>query len=366
MNLSLIQTSKLNTEPILYKKTNFILYTIEKGATPYIYFHMIKNANNIITVPTIYLNKMHDLTKFIDTHFTKYSHIGTFLFNDENFVFYEIILDNLGFLPTYESDSWWKVTPYEIIYTQTVLIYAIDQYYIDFFKKNPDILYIFKGALKYETPIVGYIGIDSSELNQQILLNDLNYKDGTKNKSGYYFGIIEQAYFQSLYTDLSPTEDLIKLINDNYIREMTPSKNNEITIKHDKFYLNNSYIGEVPQYCNNRTFTLYQFNENFIYLKSDKKLKKCKTQDFYIKRKNSGCMIRYVLFLKKTSITYKLKTGYDSFCYGKVSPTWFPTYMVRNLDQMSALSYHWSVDNDLDPEYITKKDKDMLIKIKLK
>ena len=351
----------LEKNMIFHKKTNFILYTIEKGDIPYIYFHMIKNVNHIITVPSINLNKLGDSTHFMDTHFTQYEYKGTLHLNDENFAFYEII-DNAGFSPTYESDSWWSVTPYEIIYTHHVLNFPIDQYYISFFKQNPITLYLFKGDIKYETPIIGYIGVDESELNQQFLLNDVNYKK--EKGKGYYFGILEQAYFQSLYTDLSPTEGLIKLVNDNYIRTMTPLKQNEISIKHGKFYLNSMYIGAVPPNCEKNNFTLHQFNENFIYLKSDTIIKTCNTHNYFIKRKNPGCIIRYVLFLKKSSISPKLKRGYDSFSYGIIAPIWFPTYMVKDTNQFVALSYHWTKDSNLDPEYITKKDKAIIVKIK--
>ena len=353
MNLSLNLSLDQNTT--LHKKSNFLIYTIEKGDTPYLYYHMIKNINNYISLPSIYLNKISDSTHFMDKNFTQYDYKGTLLWNDENFIFYEINLNNVGFTPTYDNDSWWRVTPYELIYTHTVLMYLIDQYYISFFKSNPETLFVFNDSIKYETPIIGYIGVDESELNQQILLSDINYR------KGYHFGSIEESYFQSLYADLSPNEDLIKLINHNYIHTMSSS--NEITIKNNKFHLNNIYIGAVPPNCGGK-FTLHYFNENFIYLKGDKKLKKCITHDYYIKRKTPGCIIRYVLFLKKTSISPKMKKGYNSYCYGKNAPHWFPTYVVKEASQFSEISYHWSTDSNLDPEYITRRDKDTLIRIK--
>ena len=61
----------------------------------------------------------------MDKHFTDYTYKGTLFWNDENFIFYEIN-DKVGFIPTYFEDSWWKVTPYEIIYTKEVLHFPID------------------------------------------------------------------------------------------------------------------------------------------------------------------------------------------------------------------------------------------------
>jgi hypothetical protein len=345
MNLNLTKRTDI------HKKSNFMLYTIEKGDTPFLYYHMVKNANQIITMPTIYLKTIGDATSFMDKHFTDYEYKGTLIWNDENYIFYEIV-DTIGITPTYYLDSWWKVTPYEIMYTQKVLTFPIDKYYFSFFKENPQSLFIIEKGLKYETPIVGYIGLDEIELNEQFLLSKTNYK------KGYYFSTIEKAYFDSLYADVTPNGHLVKLINYN-VRD---TKSTEIEVKHDKFYLNNAYIGDVPPNCNKTTYKLDNYNENFIYLRSDKKLK-CATE-YFVKRKDPGCMIRYVIFLKKSSITPKMKRGYDSFTYGNNAPYWFPTYMVRKSDQFVPLSYHYSVDNSLQAEYIHKRDKDTLIRIK--
>jgi len=339
----------------IHKKSNFMLYTIEKGDTPFVYYHMIKNANKIITLPTIYLNSVEDSINFMNKHFTDYIYKGTLLWNDENYIFYEIV-EYIGLTPLYFTDSWWKVTPYEILYTQKVLTFPIDKYYLSFFKEFPQTLFIFHGKIKYETPIVGYIGLDAIELNQQFLLNKLNYD------KGFHFSSIEKAYFESLYADLSPSGNIVKLINYNYINDIP--KDGAIHVKNNKFYLNNTYIGDVPPNCNKAEYTLDQFNDNFIYLRSDKKLKKCISYDYYIKRKDPGCMIRYVIFLKKTSLTSYMKRGYDSFTYGKHAPYWFPKYVVRNVNQFVPLSYHYSADSNLEPDYINKKDKDTSIRIK--
>lgn len=111
-----------------------------------------------------------------------------------------------------------------------------------FFKLHPQLFYIFDVNIKYEVPIVVYLGIDNEELNQQILLNDINYKKGT-NGYGYWFTTLEEAYYRSIYDDLTPEENLIKLHNKKYIHYDTLLENNTIITKDDKFYLNNIYIG---------------------------------------------------------------------------------------------------------------------------
>ena len=64
----------LEKKTTLHKKSNFILYTIEKGEIPYLYFHMIKNVNQLITVPSIYLNKIKESIDFMDVHFDNYTY----------------------------------------------------------------------------------------------------------------------------------------------------------------------------------------------------------------------------------------------------------------------------------------------------
>ena len=349
---------------IMNRKTNFLIYSIEKGESPYICFYMIKNINNYITLPTIYMKNIKESIQFMETNFNTfdYKYMGTLDYNDENIIVYEINNFTDGIIPTYYKDSWWKVTPFEILYTQSVLQFSIDKYYITFFKHNPQLLYLFEKDIKYEVPIVAYIGIDEGDLNQQILLTDLNYKNGNFGK-GYYFNTLEEAYFKSLYDDLSPTEHLVKLVNHNYINDMSILDNTDITIKNKKYYLNNTYIGDVVPNCDMGKFTLYKFNKDFIYIKSDKKMKKCiESHDYSIKRKNGGIMIRYVLFLKKSS--YLKRKSYDSYCSFKKEPFWFPFYMVKSQTQFSILSYHFTEHNNIGPDYITKQNKETSILIK--
>jgi hypothetical protein len=349
---------------IMNRKTNFLIYSIEKGETPYICFYMIKNINNYITLPTIYMKNIKESIQFMESNFNTfdYKYMGTIDYNDENIIVYEINNFTDGIIPTYYKDSWWKVSSFEILYTQTVLQFNIDKYYITFFKKNPQLLYLFDKDVKYEVPIVAYIGIDESDLNQQILLNDLNYKNGYFGK-GYYFTTLEEAYFKSLYDDLTTTDQLVKLINKNYINEMSILDNTDITIKNKKYYLNNTFIGDTHPNCGSGKFTLYKFNKDFIYIKSDTKMKKCiESHDYSIKRKNGGIIIRYVLFLKKMS--YLKRKLYDSYCSLKKEPFWFPFYMVKSQTQFSILSYHFTENNNIGPDYITKQNKDTSVLIK--
>jgi hypothetical protein len=217
-----------------------------------------------------------------------------------------------------------------------VLQFKIDPYSIHFFKLHPQLFYIFDNNIKHEVPIVAYLGIDNEELNQQILLNDINYKKGA-NGYGYHFSTLEEAYHRSLFDDLTPEDNLIKLPNKKYIHYDTLLENNTITTNDNKFYLNNIYIGEVPNYCNkNTTFKLYTFNNKFIYVLSDKKLKLCQySKDQYIKKETEGYIMRYVLFLK--NINYDLKKGYNSYYYKTNN---LPSYMVKKQSQFLLISYH--------------------------
>ena len=40
----------LDKKTVLHAKSNFMIYTIEKGDTPYLYYYMIKNVNQYITI----------------------------------------------------------------------------------------------------------------------------------------------------------------------------------------------------------------------------------------------------------------------------------------------------------------------------
>ena len=357
MNLNIVKKTELN------KLTHFLIYTVETVETPYIYFHMIKD-NNIIKMPSLFIKSINDCKQFMNTHFRsfEYKYMGTIQYNDENIVVYELLLIDNGITNTYYDDSWWKVMPFEIIYTHKVLQFEIDPYYIRFFKENPQFLYVFKGDIKYEVPVVAYLGIDKEELNSQLLMSDINYKDGKYGK-GYYFLTLEEAYFMSLYDDLTPINNLIKIPNKNYITYNTPLENVNITINDNKFYLNNMFIGPVPSYCNTGEFTLYKFNTSYIYLQSKTKLKLCNyTHDLFVKKNEEGYILRYALFLKKHA--YDKKRGYDSFFCLKNKPYYFPYYMIKDMEDASLISYHNTLHSKIDASYMLKKNKAINVYIK--
>jgi hypothetical protein len=214
-------------------------------------------------------------------------------------------------------------------------------------------------------PIVVYIGTGESSLNNYILL-DQNYKHG-KHGKGFYFTSLEEAYFHSLYDDLEPTDTLLKLLNNKYITELTPTTDRKIKIKDNKFYLNDIFIGDIPTNCKNSktTFTLHNYNEDYIFLKSSHSLKKCKNKrDEYIKRKENGCILKFILFLKNSKIViHKKGKQYDSYCSGKMKDNWFPTYMSKATN-FECISYHIiNKDNTIDLDYMEKKNKNVTIHI---
>ena len=357
MNLNLEKKTELN------KLSYFLIYTIDKIDTPYIYFNMIKDKNNI-KMPSIFIKSISDSTQFMNTNFKSFDHkyMGTMQYNNDNIIVYELMITDNGITNTYYNDSWWKVLPYEIIYTHQVLQFNIDTYCVNFFKENPNFLYVFNGDLKFEVPVVAYLGIDKEELNSQILMSDINYKDGYYGK-GYYFLTLEEAYYRSLYNDLTPDDNIIKLPNNKYITYNTPLDNTNITINNDKFYLNTIYIGDVPKYCEKGNFTLHKFNNSHIYLQSDHKLKLCKyTHELFVKKNEEGYILRYALFLKNHS--YVKKRGYDSFFCLKTKPYYFPYYMLKDMENSSLISYHNTKQSDIDITYINKKNKVLTIYIK--
>jgi hypothetical protein len=346
------------------QKTNLLLYVIEKGDNnPYIYYLMNK-INDIISLPTLYLKNMKQVYDFMREKFekSKYHYNGCIQYNNENYLLFEMKLFDNGMIPNYKTDSWWKVFPFEIIYSKKVLQYKIDSLTSNFFINHPNLLYLFNMEGRYEVPIIAYIGTGLSQLNNYILL-DNNYKNG-KHGKGYYFTSLEEAYFHSLYDDLEPSDTLLKLINNNYINELTPIVDRNITIKGNKFYLNNMFIGDVPINCKG-SFTLHNFNEDFVYLKSYTSLKKCKNKrNDYIKRIEDGCILKFVVFLKNSNIVIHKKGKFDSYCSGKMKYNWFPTYMTKH-NIFECISYN-IIDNSniIDLEFMERKNKNVSIIIK--
>ena len=348
------------------KKTNLLLYVIEKGDNPYIYYLMNK-INNIITLPTLYLKNIKQAHDYMRDKFekSKYNYKGCIDHNNENYLLYEMNLYDSGMIPIYNKDSWWKVLPFEIIYSKKVLDFKVDSSTTSFFMNHPNLLYLFNKYSKYEVPIVVYIGTGQSLINNYVLLDE-NYKNG-KHGKGYYFTSLEEAYFHSLYDNLEPTDTLLKLLNNKYINDLTPIAERNIKIKDNKFYLNELFIGDVPLNCNNKNqFTLHNYNEDYIFLKSSKSLNKCKNKrNEYIKRNENGCILKFILFLKNSKLViHKKGKKYDSYCSGKMKDNWFPTYMTKN-NMFECISYHVvDQDNTIDLEFMEKKNKNIKINIK--
>ena len=360
MDLNLEKKTNINT------LTHFLIYTVEKSnsSNPYIYFYMIKTNNDIITLPTLFIKSIQDCSVFMNNNFKsfEYKYIGTDNYNNENIVVYELLTTEPTITNTYHNENWWKVMPFELLYLHKVLNYTIEQYWIEYFKLNPQLLFVIHKNKKYEVPIVAYIGIDSEELNHQILMSDNNYYKGHFG-NGYHFLTLEEAYYNSLYDNVTHSNNIIKLPNKNYISYNTPYDNQEIIVKNNKFYLNNIFIGNVPKLCNGTTYTLYKFNSNYIYIKSKTKLENCKyLDDSFIQKQKEGYVMRYALFLK--DICYTKKKGCDSYFYIKKKPYWFPYYMVKTTNQFSLLSYHTSQFTEIENNYIFNKNKKINVFIK--
>jgi len=354
------------TQEIMNTKTNLLLYVIEKGDNPYIYYLMNK-VNDVITLPSLYLKTLKQAEDFMKDKFEKTHHTykGCIEHNNENYLLYEVNLPESEIIPIYNKDSWWKVMPFEIIYSKKVLQFKVDSLCTHFFMNHPNLLYLFSKDYKYEVPIVAYIGSGESQLNNYILLEE-NYKNG-KHGKGFYFTSLEEAYFNSLYDNLEPTDTILKLLNNNYINDFTPIIDRIVNVKNNNLYLNNIFIGELPQNCGkNNKFKLHSYNEDFIYLTSSKSLKKCKNKrNEYIKRKENGCILKFILFLKNSKIViHKKGSKYDSYCSGKMKKDWFPTYMTKH-STFECISYHIiDKNNTIDIEFMERKNKSVQIHIK--
>jgi hypothetical protein len=98
------------------KKTNLLLYVIEKSENPYIYYLMNK-INNVITLPSLYLKNTKQAQDYMNEKFqkSKYKYKGCIEHNNENYLLYEMTLYDGGMIPIYNKDSWWKVSSFEIL-----------------------------------------------------------------------------------------------------------------------------------------------------------------------------------------------------------------------------------------------------------
>ena len=99
--------------------------------------------------------------------------------------------------------------------------------------------------------------------------SDLNYKTGYFGK-GYYFLTPEEAYFRSLYNDLTSVNNIIKIPNNNYITYNTPIDNINITIQDnninfsEEFYLKDQYVISTMEIDNDRLAAQDFINESVV------------------------------------------------------------------------------------------------------
>ena len=246
---------------------------------------------------------------------------GALNLNNRSYLFYEITQTEREFLSS-DQEPWWKVTLYELLYTREVAGYTIHPECVDLFKAYPT-LGILDG---YETPIVSYIGVGVSEINEQILLVSKNEKVGVFGK-GYYFTSYENALYDAYYKE--ETDDyLLKLENTSHLDEHH-ILNEHVLIKDHSFYHGTHYLGKVPDCKKNIKYFIYYYDDEVIYLKSTKP-HECKKEIQL--RKESGYVMRYILFLKNHSLVKK--SGMDSYASDS-------NYMVKSPDDFICLSYHF-------------------------
>ncbi len=344
------------TIPIQYKKrSNLILYCIEYiNKNPYLYFLMMKNVNDLLQLPNM---PSHRIKPFMKRNFTKttYTEKGCIQYHNENYVFYEMVINDEEFFPTLSSDNWWKITPFELIYCKEVLYFPIDYKVINFFIQNQNLLFLLDENMeKYQTPIVVYLGIGESELNEQLFLNTVNHYKGQFSK-GYYFKTFEKAYDDAMIDYDVANKYILKLINYNYLDDFmftSNSKNSKnsnddkIMIKDDKFYFRDIFIGNVPENCKQQEYILETFDDDYIYLKSDEP-NQC-TKTVFEKREENGILLRYLLMENHNYIGPDKPKGYDSYSYNSV-------FMTKNQDSFNCLSYHIIQNNDFNKNEIKIK-----------
>jgi hypothetical protein len=302
------------SKDIEYENHIYIPYSIEKlDDMSYIVFYLENKKGKELSFLT---NK-----NFPNPHVFK----GCINWNETStsYLFYELEVIEREFLKAEEEDLW-KVTPYEILYTRMVTDLPIHTKCVDFFKAFPSLFFVEDN----EVPIVTYIGVGVSELNEQILLQNKNEKKGILGK-GYYFTTYENAEYDALYKEND--DDLIRLENKLSMSDKD-FQDTSVYIKDHYFYHHSYKLGKVPRCNESLNYFIYYYDQEVIYLKS-KHPHACKIEtETQVKlRKEDGCVMRYVLFLKKHFIG-KSK-GYDSYAYDS-------HYMIRHSDHFICLSYH--------------------------
>jgi hypothetical protein len=331
-----------NTSIDKSKRCNLVLYTIEKiNNTPFLYFLMVKNVNDLLQLPNMVSSKVHE---FMEENFitSSYESKGCFFYKNENYIFYEMLLNDDEFYPTLYQDNWWKVTPFEMIYSKEVLYFPIDYKYVQFFIDNPNLLFLLDSENnKYEVPIVVYLGIGESQLNEQLLLNELNHYNGIFGR-GYYFKTFDKSYEDAIYDYTLPDAHILKLINYGYLTDFiytTTKDTDEVIIKKNKFYFRDIFIGHVPENCKLSKYKLNTYDDDYIYLISDNE-NKC-TKTVYEKRNENGILLRYVLMQNNNNIGSDKPKGYDSYSFNSI-------YMTKNQESFNCLSYHIVDRKDFD------------------
>jgi hypothetical protein len=348
INYFLGKKSKIN-----YKHySNLVLYCIETITdNPFLYFLMMKNVNELLQLPSM---PSHKIKSFMKKNFTKskYHEKGCISYHNENYVFYEIKIVDEEFFPSLSTDIWWKVTPFEMIYSKEVLYFPIDYKFINFFIQHPNLLFLLDENMnKYEIPIIVYLGIGESELNEQLFLNTINHYKGEFSK-GYYFKTFEKAYEDCMVDYETPNQHILKLINYKYLDDFIYTGNNGnneddiVIIKNNKFYFRDIFIGDVPENCKKNNYTLESYDDDYIYLRTDKE-NQC-TKTIYESRKENGVLLRYILIQNNNYIGPEKPKGYDSYSHNSM-------FMVKNQDCFSCLSYHIVKKDDFNTNEIKIK-----------
>jgi hypothetical protein len=297
-----------------YDEHLFVPYRIENlYGTPYVVYYLEKTKHK----------KLHFLKEKNFISDNEHSYKGVINWNKCSYLLYEMTHVEREFLSS-EDDPLYKVTPYEILYTRDVVGISIHPDCIEFFKSFPTLC----NVGEHEVPVVAYLGVGVSEIKEQILLQSNNERIGVFGK-GFYFDTYENALYNAYYKE--DTEDsLIRLENKIQLNDrMIRSDEVEIKIRNHSFYYGKHLLGESNQ-CNPRVkYILYYYDEDVIYLKSMKP-NHC-IQETHL-RKESGYVMRYILFLKKHSMTKTQES--DSYASDSI-------YMVKNSDNFICLSYHF-------------------------
>ena len=291
---------------------NIIIYGFDTIIQPYIYFLFSKN--NRITF---------EKTKDYNEYKKDYKYKGCIFFENENYVIFEHVESEGDFLPA-DDNHLWKILPFEILYSKKVLDIDIDQKVVNFFKNYTDLCYITSEGTKLEIPVVGYVGIGKEDLNEQIILQTKNNIDGIF-KRGYYFLDYKEGLNEANY-ERDNDDYLLKLENISVTDSLIDLT---ITIREDKFFINNIFIGDVPKHCNQKAkYILYYYDKEVVYLKSDKP-NHCELTN----KKRDGIVIRYVMFLQRHWIGPRSRKEYDSFAYNSI-------YMIKSTENFACVSYH--------------------------